>query len=188
MNNKIAEAMRDRNYHLRKAQKSNSTYHWGMYRKLRNLVNREIKSEVKLLLHLEEGKGDSSLVWKAVNEASSRNVSSSIPQCIISSGVQYTDPKSIATALNDYIASVGRLLAEKFSKSLNYVDPVKLNVTEPATDFFELTPVSHSFVLQQISALKAIGLDRRSARLLKCAARTITPSIVKFVNCNQRVS
>ena len=31
MNNKIAEAMRDRNYHLRKAQKSNSTYHWGMY-------------------------------------------------------------------------------------------------------------------------------------------------------------
>lgn len=138
MNNKIAEAMRDRNYHLRKAQKSNSTYHWGMYRKLRNFVNREIKSSKSNYYCnlIEEGKGDSSLVWKAVNEASSRNVSSSIPQCIISSGVQYTDPKSIATALNEYFASVGRLLAEKFSQSLNYVNPVKLNVTEPATDFF----------------------------------------------------
>ena len=117
MNNKIAEAMRDRNYHLRKAQKSNSTYHWGMYRKLRNFVNREIKSSKSNYYCnlIEEGKGDSSLVWKAVNEASSRNVSSSIPQCIISTGVQYTDPKSFATALNDYFASVGRLLAEKFS-------------------------------------------------------------------------
>ena len=143
-----------------------------MYRKLRNFVNREIKSSKSNYYCnlIEEGKGDSSLVWKAVNGASSRNVSSSIPQCIISSGVQYTDPKSIATALNDYFASVGRLLAETFSQSLNYVNPVKLNVTEPAT---ELTPISHSFVLQQISTLKrnkAIGLDRISARLLKCAS------------------
>ena len=89
MNNKIAEAMRDRNYHLRKAQKSNSTYHWGMYRKLRNFVNREIKSSKSNYYCnlIEESKGDSSMVWKAVNEASSRNVSSSIPQYIIASGV-----------------------------------------------------------------------------------------------------
>ena len=33
MNNKITEAMRDRNYHLRKAQKSNSAYHWGNVQK-----------------------------------------------------------------------------------------------------------------------------------------------------------
>ena len=150
-------------------------------------MNREIKSTKSNYYCnlIEEGKGDSSLVWKAVNEASSSNVSSPIPQCIISSGVQYTDPKSIATALNDYFASVGRLLAEKLSQSLNYVNPVKLNVTEPATDFFELRPVSHSFVPQQISALKrnkAIGLDRISARLLKCASRTITPSITKLLN------
>ena len=46
------------------------------------------------------------MVWKAVNEASSCNVSSSILQYIIASGVQYNDPKSIATALNDYFASV----------------------------------------------------------------------------------
>ena len=158
-----------------------------MYRKLRNFVNREINSSKSnhYCNLTEESKGDSSMIWKAVNEASSRNVSSSIPQCIISSGVQYTDPKSIAKTLNDYFASVGRLLAEKFSQSQNYVNPVKLIVTEPATDSFELRPVSYSFVLQQICALKrnkAIGLDRISARLFKCASRTITPSITKLLN------
>ena len=83
------------------------------------------------------------------------------------------------------ISSVGRLLAVKFSQSLNYENPAKLSVTEPATVSFELRTVSHSFVLQQICALKrnkAIGLDRISARLLKCASRTITPSITKLLN------
>ena len=82
------------------------------------------------------------------------------------SGVQYDDPKSIATALNDYFASVGRLLAEKFSQSLNDVNLTKLNVVKLPT------------VSLQICALlkrnKAIGLDRISAPLLKCASRTIT--------------
>ena len=132
MNNKIAEAMRDRNYHLRKAQKSNSTYHWGMYRKLRNFVNREIKSSKSNYYCnlIEESKGDSSMVWKAVNDAFSSNFSSSIAQYIIASGVQYNDPKSIATALNDYFVSVGRLLAEKFSQSLNNVNPAKLRTSD----------------------------------------------------------
>ena len=91
---------------------------------------------------------------KAVNEASLRNASSSIQQCIIASGVQYNDPKSIATALNDYFASVGRTLAEKFSQSLNYVNLAKLNVAELPTVSFELRTISDSFVLQQICALK----------------------------------
>ena len=40
MNDKIRVAMRDRDYHHRKAVKSNSSYHWEMYRKLRNSVNK----------------------------------------------------------------------------------------------------------------------------------------------------
>ena len=67
----------------------------------------------------------------------------------------------------------------------SHVNPAKLNVAEPATVTFELRTVRHSFVLRQICALKrnkAIGLDRISARLLKCASRTITPSITKLLN------
>ena len=87
--------------------------------------------------------------------------------------------------LNDYFASVGRLFAEKFSQSLNDVNLAKLNVAKQPTVSFELRTISHSFVLQQICALKrnkAIGLERISARLLKYASRTITPSITKLLN------
>jgi hypothetical protein len=44
MNSKISEAMQDRDYHHRKAAKSNKTYHWNMYKQLRNFVNKEVKS------------------------------------------------------------------------------------------------------------------------------------------------
>ena len=69
----------------------------GMYRKLQNFVNREIKSSKSNYYCnlIEESKGNSSMVWKAVNEASSCNVSSSILQYIIASGVQYNDPNPL---------------------------------------------------------------------------------------------
>ena len=44
MNTKINEVMRDRDYHHRKAIRSNSSFHWAQYRRLKNLANRDIKS------------------------------------------------------------------------------------------------------------------------------------------------
>jgi len=119
----------------------------------------------------------------AVNEASSRNASSSIPQSIISVGVQHTDPKSIATALNGYFVSVGRTLAEKFTHCFNYGSFVMFNATKLPSVTFKLRGISESFVFKQLSALKrnkAIRLDNISARLLKCASRSLTPSFTKL--------
>ena len=46
---KLAEMKRDKDYHLRKARSTNRTYHWGMYRKLRNYTNHEEKkAQVKI--------------------------------------------------------------------------------------------------------------------------------------------
>ena len=89
MNDKLSEMIRDRDYHHRKAIKSGSAYHWQLYKKLRNLVNREVKSaKSKYYCNLiEEAQGNTNKLWKAVNEASSRNCKSSTPQCIISDGV-----------------------------------------------------------------------------------------------------
>ena len=87
-----------------------------MYRKLRNSVNREIKSsKSKYCCELiEQSKGDSTKIWKAINEVSC-NSKCSTPQCIVSNGVHHTDPKAIATALNSFFVSVGKTLADKFS-------------------------------------------------------------------------
>ncbi|CAH3020712.1 unnamed protein product, partial [Porites evermanni] len=109
--------MKDRDFHHRKAVKTNSAFHWARYRKLRNRVNREVKAAKSkyycdLIL---EAKGDSGKIWKAVNEVSSRKTKSSSPQCIVVDGVEHTTPASIASVLNCYFSSIGRSLANKIS-------------------------------------------------------------------------
>ena len=67
---KLSEIRRDRDYHHKKARKSNSKYHWGMYRKLRNLANREdkrLKSEYFCNL-INDSKGDSAKMWKSLKQ------------------------------------------------------------------------------------------------------------------------
>ena len=73
MNNKINKAMKDHDFHHHKAVKTNSVFHWSKYRRLRNYVNQEVKTaKSKYYCNLiNEAKGDSSKIWKVVNEASS---------------------------------------------------------------------------------------------------------------------
>ena len=127
MNSKICETMRERDYFHRKARKSNASRHWNTYRKLRNSVNRLVKSAKSKYYcrdKIEKAKGDSKKVWKVVNEACHRNLTSQTVQCIISDDVQHTTPKSIASAMNNFFASVGRRLANKIVNtfpSCNYL-------------------------------------------------------------------
>lgn len=188
MNNKINEAMKDRDFHHRRAVKTNSAYHWSNYRRLRNLVNRKIKSaKSKYYCELiKEAKGDSSKIWKAVNEASSRNVKSSSPTCIMADGVQLTSPSSIATAMNIYFSSIGKFLAEKISSRVTVQSVHSPTMTQSV---FYLNEIDEETVLKLLLSLKtnkAIGLDNISARLLKCGAHEICPSVTKLLNLSIR--
>ena len=185
---KISEAMRDRDYHHRKAVKAGSPYHWRMFRKLRNFVNEEIKrSKSNYYIGLiEDSKGESSKLWKAVNEVSSRKNKTSTPNCIISDGVQHTDVRSIASVLNKHFASIGQLLADKLTAFAVAVTPDSLVSSDAC---FRLQPIDELFTVTQLKSLrtnKAIGLDRISARLLKDAAVAISPSVTKLLNSGPR--
>ena len=116
LSDKITEAMKDRDFHHRKAVKTNSVFHWACYRKLRNRVNREVKAaKSKYYCDLiKEAKGDSGKIWKAVNEVSSLKSKSLSPQCIVVEGVEHTTPASIASVLNYYFAHIGRVLQIKY--------------------------------------------------------------------------
>ena len=64
----LLEAKRDRDYHFKKARLSNSTYHWRMFKKLRNFANHEerrLKSKYYCNL-IDESKHDSNKMWKAI--------------------------------------------------------------------------------------------------------------------------
>ena len=81
MNDKIRAAMRDRDYHYRQAVKSNSSYHWEMDSELRNSLNKEIKSSMSKYYRelIEESKGDSNKILKAINAEVSCYSESSTP-------------------------------------------------------------------------------------------------------------
>jgi len=124
-------------------------------------------------------------VWKAVNEVCNRNSTSENVQCIISDGIQHATPKSIASALNSFFASIGRHLADKImTTSLNRNLVLELPLSQ-----LQLTELEESFVPQQLASLKAnkaIGLDKISARLLQGSANMFTTSITKLLNISIR--
>jgi hypothetical protein len=100
---------------------------------------------------IEEAKGDHQKMWKAVNEVCNRNSTSENVQCIISDGIQHTTPKSIASALNSFFASIGRRLADK----IRTIWPNRVLVLEQQLSQLQLTELEESFVLQQLTTLKA---------------------------------
>ena len=78
MTAELSRAMQDRDYHLKKAQKTQSQHHWSCYRKLRCLVNKEVcecKSKYYESL-IRENRNNPSGLWKTLNELTSRNTHS----------------------------------------------------------------------------------------------------------------
>ena len=176
--------MKERDWIHRKALKSNSSQHWNTYRKLRDKVNCLVKSaKMKYYCDLfQDAKGNAKKkVWNEVNEVCYRNSTSESVQCIISDGIQHTTPKSIASAMNSFFASIGKRLADKITTTW----PSCNSSTDLLKSQFQLAELEESFVPQQLLALKtnkAIGLDKISARLLKNSAHTIALSVTKLLN------
>ena len=83
-------------------------------------------------------------MWKAVNEICNRNSTSENVQCIISDGIQHTTPKSIASALNSFFASIGRRLADKIMTTCSNRN---LALEKPLSQF-QFTELEEFFVLQ----------------------------------------
>ena len=113
----LLEIRRDRDYQWKQAQKSNnSQYQWQMYRKLKNCANSEekkLKSGCYYRL-IEDAKGDSSKMWKAIKETLPSNHNEI--NVVFSHGKLQTDPRGIAETLNNHFSSIGKRLAKAFTK------------------------------------------------------------------------
>ena len=84
-----------------------------------------------------------------------------------------------------YKTNIGRRLVDKIRTTWSNRNLV---LKQPLSQL-QLTELEESFVLQQLTTLKAnkaIGLDKISARLLKSSANTITPSVTKLLNLSIR--
>ena len=80
--------------------------------------------------------------------------------------------------MNSHFVSIGKILADK----IRPVAPVSMCVANHSGSF-QLKETTEAALLKQLQSLKtnkAIGLDNISARLLKCAAQSISHSITKL--------
>ena len=187
----LSNAMRDRDYHRHKAVKSNSEYHWKPYKKAKislNKIIKKCKSEYYLDL-INKNKGNSSALWKTLNEIASRKSSATIT-CIEINGTPQTDIKSIVEGLNSHFSSIGSRLASLVKSRFRIVHraiaPSSVNGTRAST-FSEFTfgGIDEQFVyknLRELKTNKAIGLDRVSAHLLKDSANVLTPVLTNLFN------
>lgn len=190
MTSELRCAMRDRDYHHRKAVQKNSEYHWSMYKKTKAFVNKQVK-KCKADYYLElinKNKANSGVLWKTLNDLTSRKSTSPVT-CIEADGALYTDSKSIAEVLNNHFSSIGSKLAAKIKSGVNYVWPQSTSSVSVADSIseegFTFKYVKESFVRKEISRLKtnkAIGLDKISARLLKDSASVSAPILTNLFN------
>ena len=169
----LMDTMRKRDFYRKKAKKSNLQSHWVLYKKLRNLVNSEVKrckAEYYTRL-IDQNRQNQSALWKTLNEVTSRKKSDPV-SCIESDGIIYSGSKSIANILNQHFSSVASILVQKLKASMNILLclQIRLSLQLILTVLFYFTPVSEEFVLKELKRLKsnkAIGLDGISARLMK---------------------
>ena len=185
VSDKLLEVRRDRDFHRRKPLSSISQYHWGMYRKLRNFANREersLKSQYYCKL-IEDAKNDGSSIWKAIKQTLPSNHMDT--NAIFYNEKLHTGSIAIAEHLNQHFTNIGRYLAKTFR---NTSSALSKDVTG-AYDF-KLNPISEMFAhkeLSKMTANKAIGLDKISARLLRDAARVIAPPLTYIINHSSKI-
>ena len=185
VSDKLLEVRRGRDFHRRKELSSNSQYHWGMYRKLRNFANREersLKSQYYCKL-IEDAKNDGSSIWKAIKQTLPSNHMDT--NAIFYNEKLHTSSIAIAEHLNQHFTNIERYLAKTFR---NTSSALSKDVTG-AYDF-KLNPISEMFAYKELSKMtanKAIGLDKISARLLRDAARVIAPPLTYIINHSSKI-
>ena len=182
----LSDAMRDRDFHHRKAIKTKSKFHWDQFRKIKNLTNnlvKKCKSDYYINL-INQNKSNVTALWNTLNEITSR-MSSTPVTCIEVDGVQHNQAKSIAETLNNHFCSIGSKLVAKLKSGVAQNNQPTQVSTKQDFDEFHFDPIDELFVCNQLSKLKAnkaTGLDRITARLLKDAAVQITPVLTNLFN------
>ena len=184
MTKELADLMKDRDYHHKKARGLKSGYHWNMFCKLRNEVRSNIKkSKSTYYINLiNESKGNSSKLWKAVNEALPDHPSNPITS-LNHNGMSVTSSTGIASAFDDFFTNIGSNLSKKFSSS----PTILINIYKVRYQ----TEISHACVRGELGRLKlnkAISLDKISVRLPKDSADIITPSLTYLFNLSIKSS
>ena len=71
----LIQSMRNRDFHLKQAHKTNSNYHWEKYREVKNYINKHYINQNLINVNKDNPAG----LWKSLNEITARDKSTTTP-------------------------------------------------------------------------------------------------------------
>ena len=182
----LTRKIHKRNYMKKIAIQENNTSAWVRYKQARNEANNAIKSAKKhyFIHNLKLNKKNPRKTWMLIDELSSRkcgrvrNISEiKVDNEPITSAVQ------MAEVFNDYFATIGSNLASEIQPSSTEPE----FYLQPTDTIFSLKAPSANTVcwlLNQLDAKNATGLDRIPCKLLKLSSSIVGPSLAYiFKSC-----
>ena len=168
------------------ARKSNDPNDWTQFKKLRNIVNSEIRLAKQAYYQnsFNQYKGDSRKTWQTINELTSRKSGKTAVTSLKVNRVSITNPTELSNEFNNHLLLSVQNLAVTLILQMFYHRYIT------STDqCFQLRPTSVNKVfslLNKLNKSKAIGLDKISARLIRECAALICVLFVIFLT-NQLV-
>lgn len=167
----IKRLMKQRDYHHKKAVKTNDESSWSKYKKLRNAATTKLRKEKSNYYSAQlTGKQDSKQMWKTLNDI--------LPKKSKSTFTRYFN--LTAMKFNQFFTQIAGTLCRHFGNALLPNIPTPRVIQD-----FVLQNVSTSFVCQELLKLKqtkGTGLDGIPARMLKDAANIIAKPLAYIIN------
>ena len=189
LNKNIKLNMRQRDYFLGKARKTNHSEDWSNYRCFRNRVTRDVK-KAKADYNkriIDESGGDHRSFWKTMKKILPGEKKSTSPSIRVN-GTLSSDKRCIASAFNTFFASAATRLVDSLRSSCVPSQRQSGLFTREYPPF-KFQEVYEEVVLVQLRGLKvgkAVGLGNIPARLLKDFAGIVNKPLTTIINASLR--
>ena len=177
------QSIKERDFLMRRANKSKSIIDWDNFVKKRNQVTKlknKLKQEYFNNLLSEDAKRPKQL-WKALKTLvpGGKSSTTSVKRLVTEDVEEVTCPSGIAYHFNKFFVNVGVTLASKFSS-----DTTKINT--PVSDkLFKFSVIETKCVEDHIKNLKngkATGLDGIGTRILKAGSPVLSIYLAQIFN------
>ena len=193
LNPKIKNLMKERDISKEKAAKSGSREDFDQYKSKRNEVSKMQKSaKAEYYDKKFESESSSKTVWKTTYELLG-NHRTSFPSQIMHSGKLISNPKEIATEVNEFFIQKIRKLKDDFETSDDDEPLVELksflskkNIPSEGFNLKELNNVEVKKLLKNLKGKKSLGLDWICGYSLKISSSILSEELGALINISIR--
>ena len=173
LNKSLVQSMRRRNHLFKRAKRSKLSLHQSQYKRARNRVTSQLR-QAKKEFFCNLNTADTKQFWKTVKVLNKQHAS--IGTLVHGSTTCHSDEEK-ANAFNEFFSGCFNSSCPPISTS------TRTGVSESSQDIL-CTEDEVCELLKSLDVSKANGPDGISARMLRCTANAIAPSLTKLFNCS----